>query len=125
MWCLAVMWTVAIWQIPVQMSYPYFHTERMVGAVTNEERPSAGHSKRHRLPLLARSTFWFVIIFGSPVVVGILACFLVPIAMRYKSARTIPETNAIMSCLGLAVQAYRQEYDQLPSATNHDLVYCP
>lgn len=93
----------------------------MVGAVTDEEKQSADSAKRRKLPLLTRSTLWLMILWSTPVLIGISAALLLPIAMR-PGIRPIAETNAIMSSVGLAVDAYRQEYGQLPSSVNHDLV---
>ncbi len=93
----------------------------MVAAVAEEERPSAKPGKWHKLPILTRSTLWFVMLFCTPTLVGIVAGFLIPVAMNRRIPPMV-ETNFIMSSLGLAVGAYRQEYGQLPSSENRDLV---
>jgi hypothetical protein len=88
----------------------------MAGAVTDEEKPSADPVKRRKLPLLALGTLW-VFLWATLVLLSYVACVLFP-----HATRSTVETDAIMSSIGQAVDAYRQEYGQLPSSVNRDLV---
>jgi len=92
----------------------------MANAVTDEERPSADFGKRRKFPILTRSTLWLVILLLTLALIGIVAGLLVPIAIRQRVG-PLAETRALLSSLGLAVEAYGQEYGHLPSSVNLDL----
>jgi len=53
--------------------------------------------------------------------IGIFAALLIPVTVAHGRA-SVADTYAIISSIAQAAEAYRQEYGQLPSSTNLDLV---
>jgi len=73
--------------------------------------------------MLTRNTLWWVVLFGTPALVGMFAAIVLPLARDVGTQRAAEaETYATMQAVVGAVEFYRVEYGHLPSFANHDLI---
>lgn len=79
--------------------------------------------KTSRLPLLTRSTLWWLVLFGSLSLIGMLAAVIIPLTQGLYTGRSAKaRTDATMQAVFCAIQAYKVEYGQLPSLANRELI---